>query len=478
MGPAPDSIQTTKELINNIVMSASLSDFISTVEKLDTSGSNWVIFQSRFMIAISQKDVEDHFDGSSPKPVLSDNATDEAKEEFAKALKTWKKKEALALYLLTQKLPDSTFAKYMRKTSVAQMWSTLVAEYSKKSILMKANLHAEFMAMRYEKGADLRIEFDRVHMKYEMLLNVGIEITENDYQSLVLNFVPGEISGHLANVSAGFKAWTMFSTASESKAAEHILDAEALMQFAIEEWDRRAPMRKAREKSKDTSNGTALAMVSSEKPGAKTGGDDKKKRFGKRGECWNCGDKGHKRDTCPKSKNSNANAAIDEDDVDGIWVAISPEIAEFQDMYEFLVDEDDDDMPDLETVTSEGENTRAVVSFNTGHCKDEANLPRKFDDNHGPSAHAFITETSGRLWGQEVEAYVAKTGGRSDVAWDLYDSGASHHMSPCREDFIDFHDIPAKPLTAANKEVFSAVGMGDMIVSIPNGDTETRIKLT
>ena len=43
-------------------------------------------------------------------------------------------------------------------------------------------------------------------------------------------------------VSAGFKAWTMFSMASESKAAEHILDAEALMQFAIEEWDRQAPM--------------------------------------------------------------------------------------------------------------------------------------------------------------------------------------------------------------------------------------------
>ena len=125
MGPTPDSIQTTKELVNNIVMSASLSDFISTVEKLDMSGLNWVIFQSRFMIAISQKDMEDHFDGSSPKMVLSYNMTDEAKEEFAKASKTWKKKEALALYLLMQKLPESTFPKYMCKTSVAQVWSGL-----------------------------------------------------------------------------------------------------------------------------------------------------------------------------------------------------------------------------------------------------------------------------------------------------------------------------------------------------------------
>ena len=36
-----------------------------------------------------------------------------------------------------------------------------------KSMLMCSSLHSEFMALRYEKGADLRMEFDRVRKKYE-----------------------------------------------------------------------------------------------------------------------------------------------------------------------------------------------------------------------------------------------------------------------------------------------------------------------
>jgi len=35
--------------------------------------------------------------------------------------------------------------------------------------------------------------------------------------------------------------------------------------------------------------------------------------------------------------------------------------------------------------------------------------------------------------------------------WDLYDTGASHHMSP-----------------AANKELFKAHGIGDMVITIPS----------
>jgi hypothetical protein len=127
--------------------------------------------------------------------------------------------------------------------------------------------------------------------------------------------------------------------------------------------------------------------VSSEKPGAKTGGGDKRKRFGKHGECWNCGDKGHKRDTCPKpkqennsstegkgqqssnsnkgkgnkpdsknatsssSQNTSVNAAVNED-VDGAWAVFGSSFGNTRDLYEFLGDTDEDEMPDLETVTS------------------------------------------------------------------------------------------------------------------------------
>lgn len=51
-------------------------------------------------------------------------------------------------------------------------------------------------------------------------------------------------------------------------------------------------------------------------------------------------------------------------------------------------------------------------------------------------------------------------------------------MSPCREDFISFQEIALKALMAANKASFTAHGIGDVIISVPNGDATNRMRLT
>ena len=77
-----------------------------------------------------------------------------------------------------------------------------------------------------------------------------------------------------------------------------------------------------------------------------------------------------------------------------------------------------------------------------------------------------------------TSAFTATTKSSVKCAWDMYDLGASHHTSPCQEDFINFEVIPAKPLTAANKEKFMAEGIGEMMIRLPNGDKEVKMRLT
>ncbi|RPD55062.1 hypothetical protein L227DRAFT_476078, partial [Lentinus tigrinus ALCF2SS1-6] len=55
---------------------------------------------------------------------------------------------------------------------------------------------------------------------------------------------------------------------------------------------------------------------------------------------------------------------------------------------------------------------------------------------------------------------------------DLYDSGATHHMSPYRQDFVRFTPMPDKPLNAANQQQFLAKGSGEMVISVPNAPSE------
>ena len=51
----------------------------------------------------------------------------------------------------------------------------------------------------------------------------------------------------------------------------------------------------------------------------------------------------------------------------------------------------------------------------------------------------------------------------------IYDSGATMHMSPNRDRFIDFRRIEPKGVKAANKTVFMATGSGHMKINVPNG---------
>ena len=60
---------------------------------------------------------------------------------------------------------------------------------------------------------------------------------------------------------------------------------------------------------------------------------------------------------------------------------------------------------------------------------------------------------------------------------ELYDSGASHHMTPFHHHLINFTPIASCPIMAANKQVFHTTGKGDMRVEVPNGNTTTTILL-
>ncbi|KAI0829180.1 hypothetical protein BC628DRAFT_1291931, partial [Trametes gibbosa] len=111
----------------------SLSNFISTMEKLDSQGKNWVVFEQTFTLAVKQKDVWAHFNGTSKCPVPANPESPDKTEK--KAIKTWEKAESLAAYMLMLKLAPVTHAKHRRKGTVAAMWTAIVAEFSGKLLV-------------------------------------------------------------------------------------------------------------------------------------------------------------------------------------------------------------------------------------------------------------------------------------------------------------------------------------------------------
>lgn len=206
------------------------------------------------------------------------------------------------MYLLTQKLPDITFTKHRCKGTAAAIWAAITQEFTQKSILLRSNLRTQFLNLRYTSGANLHTEFDRIRVKYEELANMDIAVSEAEYASLVINFLPGELASFISQISATAKLARRFQTAPiasllpEATEEAVMLDAETLMEIALEEWDRRHGG-KLKSKPKDT--GVAASVMSTEKPRGKRGRKGPQKPVG---VCWNCGGRGHRQDQCPSPK--------------------------------------------------------------------------------------------------------------------------------------------------------------------------------
>ena len=286
-------------------LTISLDDFVTDVEKLDANGTNWVTFYGQFITAARQMGVYEHFVGSNPRPSLAneDAASSAEKRTYAKELAMWDRNENLALYMLSLKLPDTIFVKFINVLLVTKVWAGLVEEIKKKLLRMQSNLRSEFMNMRYKLGADLREQLDRVRLNYEALIKVDVSVSDDDYRSLVINFLSPELSSFVTRFSVDKKALMMTNGSSsasatgESWSADRASDAEALMRMAVDEWDRCKAENELASKGMVMDMNTDLVTVLAEEPVKGSGGRKSRKRG--KPVCWNCGDRGHNRGACP-----------------------------------------------------------------------------------------------------------------------------------------------------------------------------------
>ena len=66
----------------------------------------------------------------------------------------------------------------------------------------------------------------------------------------------------------------------------------------------------------------------------------------------------------------------------------------------------------------------------------------------------------------------------NQICVELYDSGATCHISPYRSNFISYIPlIPPVFLNTANQQQFPAIGHGTLAIQVPNGDRETELTL-
>ena len=115
-------------------MSASnskLLEFFARIPKLESDGSNWVIFKDCFLFAAAAAFLKAHIDGTGKAPDAVPDVTTGSKpltaeqaqvqSEYNAALSKWEMEEAIMRQALASVIPDSLFLEVRKKETALLM---------------------------------------------------------------------------------------------------------------------------------------------------------------------------------------------------------------------------------------------------------------------------------------------------------------------------------------------------------------------
>jgi hypothetical protein len=283
---------------------------------------------------------------------------------------------------------------------------------------------------------NLREFLETLRVKKQELSQAGVVIEEKDYLLVILSSLPFALSNFASNILAS------------SQVSSNQITPDDLLSMLMEESDRQRAQRSRGKGSRRVKDEENKALVVGQTGQLAKGRKEKGKNKHADLTCYNCNEMGNISCFCKKLKKSkpkdnfgkekqgkvtrggsgtaNTAESLKEVEEDGAWAVVEG------------LDWFDDAIKDMES-------------------GGWANIVEEFNDVSGL---AFVTEIAG-----------------PDGIAELYDSGYTNHISPYCKRFEDFTTIIPRLFRAANKQTFSTIGRGDLIVNVPNGMDFTQLRL-
>src|ERR1700722_2663902 len=474
-----------------------------------------------------------------PSPSADEQtAYDKALSEYQKELEKWKAGDATIRKGLSEALPPTLYLTVRKEATAKLLWDAVVKHHQQKAQLIIVELRRKLQNEKCDEDGDLRAHLGKLLSMRDSLAQMAEVVSDDNFRSIILGSLPASYDNFLTSITNQISpipyGITMEPTTisgitipeRQVMVTPPKISPDDLMEILGQEADRRALRAGTTKEEKD-----AAFAASSKFKGGKRGGKSNV-------ECYNCGKRGHVKAECwskgggkegqgPKSKGkepakkketaATANDKATTDDV--AWTA-----ADFGGDDEVILSADDPfaGLPDDEIQgESESDNILALLTHSDssesvsdafeGLFEDEEELESdeppalesQSDSSESDSDYELVDasdtddEDAPYEWlrnctnnlvvedGLEEPtttfeaAFIAHNCNHSSsVETELYDSGASRHMTPYRDRLENFVSIVPRPISAANMLSFSAIGRGDMWIDVPKeGGKSTKVLL-
>ena len=436
---------------------------LATVPMLDVDGGNWPLFKRKFKTHLQGLGFENHFDATNAPaetydeiPIKKDGETEEdfnarSKEwkegeaKWKEEAKVWRKEDAKAMSSLGKVLQSSLYMEVSDVDTFMEMWNAVEARVRQITGHMRSNLKARLNAIHCDEKSDVIAHLNEMDSIYQQLASRDVKISDQDYVDAIIHSLPRSYSNLMTSLLTIYDEMDKPVTPSAIKNAIR-KEYEARQTKAIKNRkpDEVALQANARGggRGRGRGGGGGRGRGGSRQGGERSekGDDDKEPpKF----TCYNCGGKGHKAADCPSPKKPRGNKP------DEKKAKESAQMAQSDEAWMAIVEEDSTFAEDVETEIDEST------------YSEEIPLP---EPTKTTPEQAFSNAPADRQT-------------KNALTTEIIDSGCTRHMTPDRHRLTNYREIPPKPISAANQESFSAIGMGDMTIHLPNGASTTQIRL-
>ena len=175
----------------------------ASVSKPETSGKNWLLFSIHFQLAVKAKGKWSHFDGTvlRPEAIPADQAEaivigggEDPNDNLVERQLEWDKDKDVALYLLSQRLSDSTLVSVEKYTLYSRKWAVIVHEYTVKSVYAQTVLYTEFLESKLLESKDIYKFINNLHTCKEELSQSRVNVSNVNYYSTIISSLPKYLS--------------------------------------------------------------------------------------------------------------------------------------------------------------------------------------------------------------------------------------------------------------------------------------------
>jgi len=195
-------------------------------------------------------------------------------KEWKMVLKEWKQGEAVVKQQIAATIPDSLFMKIQNKGTALEIWEALQGDFQNKSQIVAVDLRRHLQQERCAEKGDVWVHFSKLRLMREDLAVMGHAPGDDELYAIILGLLPYSFEPFISALNA------------TSSVLGTILSPDDLMQAFTDEYVHRNLGKLSKQEE------------STENVAFSTNKGNRWKGNGQKGNCYNCGKPGHRKDDC------------------------------------------------------------------------------------------------------------------------------------------------------------------------------------